>query len=75
MGGQRQQLGFQKLFLKAISNCPTSVKMVEYLFAEVWEDIIIPEMWRKTPLYKNKGSRKECKNYRGLSIGSTFLKL
>ena len=50
--------------------------MLENLYGEVWE-VVIPEAWRKTnitALYKNKGSRKDAKNYRGLSIGSTFLK-
>ena len=48
------------------------------MFKEIWLEIIMPDMWRSTTitaLYKNKGSRKECKNYRGISIGSSFLKL
>ena len=52
--------------------------MIESMFKEIWSQIILPEMWRNTTitaLYKNKGSRKECKNYRGISIGSSFLKL
>ena len=65
-------------FLKAISDSKIYVKMVESVLTEVWVGTIIPDIWRKTTitaLYKNKGSMKECKNYRGLSIGSTFLKL
>ena len=40
--------------------------------------MVVGDLWRKTsitPLYKNTGSRKECKNYRSLSIGSSYLKL
>ena len=51
---------------------------IESMYRETWEDVVISELWRKTTitaLYKNKGKRKECKNYRGLSIGSTLLKL
>ena len=65
-------------FLKAIVDCPNYLHMLECLYKEVWEDVVIADLWRKTSitaLYKNKGSRKECKNYRGLSIGSSFLKL
>ena len=65
-------------FLKAIVGCPSYINMLENLYCEVWDDVILPELWRKTtitPLYKNKGSRKEHKNYRGLSIGSSFLKV
>ena len=65
-------------FLKAIISCPNYVAMLETLYGEVWENVVLPEDLRKTSitaLYKNKGSRKDAKHYRGLSIGSTFLKL
>ena len=48
------------------------------MYRDVWGNIVLADEWRKTvitPLFKNKGSRKEPKNYRGLSIGSSFLKL
>ena len=44
----------------------------------ILRSVVLPEIWRKTSitaLYKNKGSRKDAKNYRGLSIGSTFIKV
>ena len=65
-------------FLKAIVDCPNYIAMLESLFEEVWCSIVLAEVWRKqtiTALYKNKGSRGEPKNYRGLCIGSSFLKL
>ena len=65
-------------FLKAALASASYISSIESMYREVWEDVVIPELWRKTTitaLYKNKGKRKECKNYRGLSIGSTFLKL
>ena len=37
----------------------------------VWRSGSIPEDWRKgiiLPLYKGKGSRRECKNYRGITL-------
>ena len=53
-------------FLKAIISCPNYVAMLETLYGEVWENVVLPEEWRKTSitaLYKNKGSRKDAKNY------------
>ena len=65
-------------YLKAIVDCPKYINMLEHLYYEVWVDVVLADVWRKqtiTALYKNKGSRKDCTNYRGLCIGSTFLKL
>ena len=64
-------------FLKAASESEAYCDALESLFKKVWE-VLLPDMWRMTTitaLFKNKGKRKECKNYRGLSIGSTLLKL
>ncbi len=36
-----------------------------------WEQSKVQEDWRKAiivPLYKGKGSREECNNYRGISL-------
>ena len=36
-----------------------------------FENGVVPEDWRSAvivPLYKGKGERKECKNYRGISL-------
>ncbi len=36
-----------------------------------WEQSEVPEDWRKAiivPLYKGKGNREECNNYRGISL-------
>ncbi len=37
----------------------------------VWEQSKVPEGWRKAiivPLYKGKGNKDECNNYRGISL-------
>ena len=65
-------------FLKAAMESESYITALESLYRETWVDVVIPELWRNTtitPLYKNKGKRKDCKNYRGLGIGSTLLKL
>lgn len=54
------------------------ISALESMYKETWLDAVIPELWQETTitsLNKNKYKRKECKNYRGLSIGSTLLKL
>ncbi len=36
-----------------------------------WEQSKVPEDWRKAiivPLYKGKGNREECNNYKGISL-------
>ena len=65
-------------FLKAAMESESYITGLESLYRETWVDVVVPELWRKTtitPLYKNKGKRKDCKNYSGLSVGSTLLKL
>ena len=65
-------------FIKAAVESDSYITALESMYREVWKEVVIPELWRKTtitPLYKNKGKRKDSKNYRGLSIGSTLLKL
>ena len=43
-----------------------------------FESCIVPEDWRSAvivPLYKGKGERNECKNYRGISLLSVVGKI
>ena len=43
-----------------------------------FENGVVPEDWRSAvivPLYKSKGERTECKNYRGIILLSVFGKL
>jgi len=44
------------------------------VFQAVWQTGQMPSDWKKgiiLPLYKGKGSRRECKNYRGITLLST----
>ena len=44
----------------------------------VFESSVVPEDWRSAvivPLYKGKGERTECKNYRGISLLIVFGKI
>ena len=43
-----------------------------------FESGVVPEDWRSAvivPVYKDKGERNECKNYRGISFSSVVEKL
>ena len=65
-------------YIKAAAGSHSYMSALESMYKETWEEIVLAELWRKTTitgLFKNKGKRKETKNYRGLSIGSTLLKL
>ena len=51
-------------FLKAAMESESYITALESLYTETWVDVVIPDLWRKTtitPLYKNKGKRKDCK--------------
>jgi len=44
------------------------------VFQAVWQSAQMPSDWKKGiifPLYKGKGSRRECTNYRGITLLST----
>lgn len=48
-----------------------AVDIMHRLCKLAWEKESVPEDWRKAvivPLYKGKGSKEECKNYRGISL-------
>ena len=49
-------------------------RVVDYIWRlcnMAFENGVVPEHWRSAvivPLYKGKGKRNECKNYRGISL-------
>jgi Reverse transcriptase (RNA-dependent DNA polymerase) len=50
---------------------PCASSALQSLCGHVWETGEIPADWRKgiiLPLYKGKGDRTECKNYRGITL-------
>jgi len=50
-----------------------ALKTLHRIFTRVWEDEVIPEEWHQgiiIPLYKGKGSRSDCSNYRGITVPS-----
>lgn len=74
---------------KAAGICGLSAELLKYagpvmllflhtLFSTIWQTEIIPEDWRKgviIPLWKRKGSRSDCSNYRGITLLSVPGKL
>ena len=48
-----------------------SMRFLVELFNLVWESDTVPEEWRQgiiIPIYKGKGSRSDCSNYRGITL-------
>lgn len=47
------------------------VTWLSHIFCKVWDNGEAPDDWKKSiivPFYKGKGSRRECKNYRGITL-------
>eukprot|EP00794_Sanderia_malayensis_P014561 gene14561-16063_t len=64
--------------LRAASEDPVFLELLRSQYEEVWVNETIPLHWRYArlkALFKNKGSADDASNYRGISIGSTQLKI
>ena len=60
------------------NNAKKLLSMITTLMTMIWSTCLIPSIWLTssiTCLHKNKGSRLEAKNYRGLSIMATCSKI
>ena len=50
---------------------PTLMHHLHTLLCQCWEEGLVPQDWRDAnivTLYKNKGDRSDCNNYRGISL-------
>ena len=57
---------------------PAMLLFLHTLFSTIWQTEIVPEDWWKgviIPLWKRKGSRSDCSNYRGITLLSVPGKL
>ena len=49
----------------------TGVQWLTTIFQKAWEERRVPEDWQKAivvPIWKRKGSKKDCSTYRGISL-------
>ena len=66
--------------LKAGGDCMT--RWLRAIIVQVWSTGVVPPDWRRglvTPIYKGRGDRKDCNNYRGITLlsvpGKVFARL
>ena len=48
-----------------------AMRYLTNLFCTIWETETVPEEWHQSiiiPLYKGKGSRSDCRSYRGITL-------
>jgi len=75
--------GVCNLLAELLKNAgPDGIKWLTAIFQSVWSSGNIPDDWRRgiiLPFYKGKGSRHDCRNYRGISLlsvpGKTFARI
>ena len=55
----------------------TTVRELEYLFKEIWDNEVIPRAWKQSLIVKipKKGDTTQCDNYRGISLLSVPSKI
>ena len=64
--------GADGITTEAILACgETGVKWITTIFQKAWEERRVPEDWQNAivvPIWKKKGSKKDCGTYRGISL-------
>ena len=48
-----------------------ALRTLHKIVTQVWKEEVVPEDWHQgiiIPLYKGKGSKSECSNYRGINV-------
>ena len=64
--------GVDGITTEAIHVCgETGIQWLTTIFQKAWEERRAPEDWQKAivvPIWKKKGSKKDCSSYRGISL-------
>jgi len=64
--------------IKYARTSPEFLNLISDILTDLWTNFQMPQTWaisKLKTLYKNKGSKKDPKMYRGLSISSSLCKL
>ena len=71
--------GVDGITTEAIHVCgETGIQWLTTIFQKAWEERRVPEDWQKAivvPIWKKKGSKKDCSSYRGISLLSHVVKM
>ncbi|XP_066304548.1 uncharacterized protein [Branchiostoma lanceolatum] len=75
--------GVDRIITEAITACgETGIKWLTTIFQKAWEERRVPDDWQRAlvmPIWKRKGSKKDCNKYRGISLlshtGKIFTKI
>lgn len=50
------------------------IQMLTQIYNKIWKEEKIPKEWQIMPIY-NKGDKRSCNNYRGISLISTLMRI
>jgi hypothetical protein len=69
---RNKSAGIDGITTECVQACgEVGVKWLTSIFNKVWEEREVPDDWQRAiivPIWKKKGSKRECEKYRGISL-------
>ena len=59
------------IYPEYIQHGSSDARTLHKIVTQVWKEEVVPDEWHQgiiIPLYKEKGSKSECSNYRGITL-------